>query len=99
MNRNPNKRLGSGMLDSEEIKTHPFFSDLDFNKIFFKKFKVPEMYSEQRSKEKLDISINRDKEMVVNPVLYDDMRERKKSDTHNIDGWSFIEKNSYKIKK
>ena len=33
LQRNPLKRLGSGKGDAEEIKLHPFFNDIDWNKV------------------------------------------------------------------
>jgi serum/glucocorticoid-regulated kinase 2 len=35
LNRNPRKRLGT-FGDAEEIKKHPFFKDIDWNKVFRK---------------------------------------------------------------
>jgi len=34
--KDPAKRLGSGKWDAEEIKEHPWFSNLDFNLVFKK---------------------------------------------------------------
>ena len=33
LNRNPNKRLGSGDGDAEEVKQHKFLADVDWNKV------------------------------------------------------------------
>jgi serine/threonine protein kinase len=33
LNRNPIKRLGSGPGDAQEIKDHPFFADIDWDKL------------------------------------------------------------------
>lgn len=41
LNRNPQKRLGSGPSDSEEIKKHDFFEGIDWNKVTEKKLPVP----------------------------------------------------------
>lgn len=37
--RNPSKRLGVDN-DGEEIKAHPFFNGIDWNKIYNKEYKV-----------------------------------------------------------
>jgi serine/threonine protein kinase len=33
LNRNPSKRLGAGQDGAEEIKRHPFFADIDWDKV------------------------------------------------------------------
>ena len=37
LERNPNKRVGGGDRDAEEIKEHPYFKDVDWNKVYEKK--------------------------------------------------------------
>lgn len=90
MQRNPNKRLGAGHLDADELKTHPFFSDVDFNKILYKKFKPPVLINEER----LDKGPIFDQDYVVNKDLSEDMKKRTKSQGNEIEGWTFIGKNS-----
>jgi serine/threonine protein kinase len=34
LNRNPNKRLGAGPTDAEEIKKHPFFDGIDWEMVY-----------------------------------------------------------------
>ena len=41
LERNPNKRVGGGDRDAEEIKEHPYFKDVDWNKVYEKKIKPP----------------------------------------------------------
>jgi hypothetical protein len=41
LNRNPNRRLGAGATDAEEIKKHPFFEGLDWDKIYNRGYPVP----------------------------------------------------------
>lgn len=36
--RDVKKRLGSGIMDAEELKQHPFFSDLDWQKVYNKEY-------------------------------------------------------------
>ena len=43
LNRNPNKRLGSGKKGSEEIKEHAFFKELNWEEVIQKKVKVPKI--------------------------------------------------------
>ena len=41
LNRNPLKRLGAGPRDSEDIKAHIFFKDVDWKMVIEKKLPVP----------------------------------------------------------
>ena len=41
MERDPNKRLGSGTRDAQEIKEHPYFKDVNWDDIYNKKLKPP----------------------------------------------------------
>ena len=41
LNRNPSKRLGAGQEGSEEIKTHPFFNEIDWQEVRKKKLAPP----------------------------------------------------------
>jgi len=41
LQRDPSKRLGSGPMDAEEIKGHPFFKDLDWGKLLAKEYDPP----------------------------------------------------------
>jgi len=41
LNKNPNKRLGAGIRDSEEIKEHPYFNGIDWKKVSERKLKHP----------------------------------------------------------
>lgn len=41
LNRNPNKRLGAGPTDAEEIKKHAFFANIDWEKILSRNYEVP----------------------------------------------------------
>ncbi len=37
-------RLGCGKNDAFDIKTHPFFKDIDWELVYQRKFKAPEIY-------------------------------------------------------
>ena len=41
LERDPNKRLGGGIKDAQEIKEHPYFKDMDWDKIYKKEIKPP----------------------------------------------------------
>jgi protein-serine/threonine kinase len=40
LNRNPNRRLGAGPTDAEEIKKHPFFDSIDWEKVFARGYEM-----------------------------------------------------------
>ncbi|KAF8319044.1 kinase-like protein [Clavulina sp. PMI_390] len=41
LTRDPNRRLGSGQNDAEDIKAHPFFKDTNFDDVFHKRIPPP----------------------------------------------------------
>lgn len=41
LNKNPNKRLGAGLRDAEEIKEHPFFYGIDWDAVAARKLNPP----------------------------------------------------------
>ena len=41
LTRDPNRRLGSGKGDAEEIKAHPFFKDVDWSAVLEKRYPPP----------------------------------------------------------
>jgi serine/threonine protein kinase len=41
LNRNPLKRLGAGPKDSEDIKSHIFFKDVDWRQVIERRLPVP----------------------------------------------------------
>jgi serine/threonine protein kinase len=41
LDRDPKKRLGGGPNDAEDIKRHPYFADVDWDKLFKKQVKPP----------------------------------------------------------
>jgi hypothetical protein len=47
LNRNPKRRLGS-IKGAEEIKTHPFFKAINWDKCFRKMYIPPEPYLKKR---------------------------------------------------
>jgi serine/threonine protein kinase len=52
LNRNPSKRLGAGQDGADEIKRHPFFDSIDWNKVANKQITVPKpRYTLQQYKE------------------------------------------------
>jgi protein-serine/threonine kinase len=92
LHRNPNRRLGSGILDANEIKTHPFFAGIDFNKILYKQFLPPKFKNNNNF---LPLS----EDFICNKELVEDMKSNKKTTDVAIEGWTFIGKNKYALVK
>ncbi|CRH02885.1 rac-beta serine/threonine protein kinase, putative [Plasmodium relictum] len=66
--KNPNKRLGSGVTDAEEIKRHPFFKSVNWDDVLNKKVKPPfkpPLFNQ------IDLQ-NFDKEFLCMPLRYSD---------------------------
>jgi len=76
LNRNPNKRLGAGPTDAEEIKKHPWFEGVNWDDVYNRKLSVPKP------------SIKK----IATAGLPASTIEQKTSDSANskIDGWSFV---------
>jgi serum/glucocorticoid-regulated kinase 2 len=64
LNRDPRKRLGSAA-DVEDVKAHPFFRDLNFEKLYRKE--IPSKYKPELKGE--EDSSNFDKEFTSEPVV------------------------------
>ena len=60
MNRNPNKRLGAGPTDAEEIKKHPFFDTINWEKIAARQYEVPIPSIRQISPQEINSNIFED---------------------------------------
>jgi hypothetical protein len=83
LERDPNKRLGGSAKDAQEIKEHPYFKDVDWNKVYNKEIKPPtfvnymskvvHMYHKPRQFAQDDLFVSTDK---PNP--------------NEVMGWSFI---------
>jgi hypothetical protein len=41
LSKNPLRRLGAGIRDADEIKEHPFFKDIDWQRVYNKQLKPP----------------------------------------------------------
>ena len=60
LHRNPNRRLGAGPTDAEEIKKHPFFYGIDWEAVYQRKSKVPEPIKRQIQPQDIKASIFED---------------------------------------
>jgi serine/threonine protein kinase len=78
LTRNPQKRLGGGPLDAEEVKSHPWFSDINWDDVINKKLKPPKPYIKPIPKN------------LLFPNVFKDNRKEK----NTIEGWNFRDKTS-----
>ncbi|SOV17109.1 RAC-beta serine/threonine protein kinase [Plasmodium sp. gorilla clade G2] len=69
--KNPKKRLGSGSTDAQEIKKHPFFKNVNWDDVLYKKVKPP---FKPKLFNQLDLQ-NFDKEFLNMPLKYSDQHE------------------------
>lgn len=73
LNRNPKKRLG-GIQDAEEIKKHPWFNIIDWDKVKNKQLKPPKFVLKEI------------KEELVGLELF----EEECSESNKIKGWEYV---------
>ena len=79
LERDPNKRLGGSIKDAQEIKEHPYFKDVDWNKVYNKEINPPTIKN----------YINRMMHVYHRPRLFanDDLFRNSEN---MLSGWSFI---------
>ena len=84
LERDPNKRLGGGKKDAQEIKEYPYFRDVDWDKVYNKEIKPPTFIN----------YINKTMHFYHKPRLFanDDLfyKITEKQNPNNLMGWSFI---------
>ena len=82
LQRDPKKRLGGGNRDSEEIKEHKFFEDVDWKKIYEKKIEPPKA-----------MKINNNMYLFNKPKYFADENNLEEIFGDNsLKGWTFINK-------
>ena len=83
LQKDPKKRLGGGIRDSEEIKEHKFFEDVDWQKIYEKKIKPPKV-----------LKINNNNMYIFNKPKYfaDENKLEEIFGDNSLKGWTFINK-------
>ena len=88
LNRNPSKRLGAGSDGADEIKRHPFFSEVDWEKVSNRQMTVPpprqtlSTYKEQFKKVVCSEEQRRN--------IFEDYDDLNSPNNQQIDGWSFV---------
>ena len=83
LQKDPNKRLGGSIKDAQEIKEHPYFKDVDWDKVYNKEITPPAV----------NIFTNKIMHVYHRPRLFandDTNRTMDKSNPNMLPGWSFI---------
>eukprot|EP01022_Parablepharisma_sp_SALTPOND_P025582 TRINITY_DN59_c0_g7_i1.p1 TRINITY_DN59_c0_g7~~TRINITY_DN59_c0_g7_i1.p1 ORF type:complete len:795 (+),score=65.68 TRINITY_DN59_c0_g7_i1:112-2496(+) len=79
LNRNPQKRLGAGKLDADEIKAHPWFKGVKWDDVLKRKMKLPKPHIKPVPTDR-----------VLKGIFVDTGRDEDK-----IAGWNFKEKTQF----
>ena len=74
-------RLGCGKNDALDIKNHPFFKDIDWEMVFQRKLKTPEI-----TNAKNELNTYNSEQFIENLIGNDEENEQE----NHISGWSFI---------
>ena len=82
LNRNPNKRLGSGSNSAEDIKNYTFFKDLDRKATEQKRLHVPPPYMKALSKAYISLE----------KVYWCRAWDESLRDCNRLRQWSFVRK-------
>ena len=91
LDKDPKKRLGA-RYGSFEIKQHPFFSKIDWDKMMTKQYIPPEPYIKQRFKNFLKLPADQKTNQEVYKDFIKDLSSTKQfnsKDNVHINGWSF----------
>ena len=99
LKRNPNERLGSKR-DVEEIKEDEYFSDVDWQKVYERKYKPPQIYLKsnhlQFFRQPVQFKENEEDDLFVKDsnVEYNKYNQDILNKMNNYEGWSFVQKNN-----
>ena len=83
LERDPNKRLGGSIKDAQEIKEHPYFKDVDWDKVYNKKIKPPTFMNYMNKM----IHVYHKPRLFANDDLFNKTTEKP---NNMLSGWSFI---------
>ena len=88
LQRDPSKRLGSGPLDAEEIKTHPFFASLDWDKVYRKEMATP--FKPDVSAGGAADTSNFDAEFTAEPAVDSVVQNSQITDAAGFEGFTYV---------
>ncbi|CAD8121769.1 unnamed protein product [Paramecium sonneborni] len=78
LERNPNKRLGSGLGDSQEIKDHPYFANIDWEQVLKRELQLP----------KPDYNL---KLKAIGDYNVFDLQDFREFEQNHVNGWSYVQ--------
>lgn len=88
LNRNPSKRLGAGQDGADEIKRHPFFQNIDWEKVGTRQMQVPPpRYTTQHYKDQFRNVVCTEEQR---RDIFEDFNEIESANNRQIEGWSFV---------
>ena len=98
LKRNPNERLGSKR-DVEEIKENEYFSDVDWQKVYERKYKPPQIYLKsnhlQFFRQPVQFKENEEDDLFIKDNNGEYNKYNQDLDSmNNYEGWSFVQKNN-----
>ena len=79
LQKDPNKRLGGSIKDAQEIKEHPYFKDVDWDKVYNKELTPPPVI----------IFPNKIMHTYHRPRLFAN-DDANRDSSNMLSGWSFI---------
>jgi len=85
LQRDPNKRLGSGKNDAEEVKAHPFLAGIDWTAVYQRRVTPP---FQPNVSAQTDVKYF-DKEFVDLPAVNSEVNERNLADVNHFEGFTY----------
>ena len=102
LKRNPNERLGSKR-DVEEIKENEYFADVDWQKVYERKYKPPQIYLKsnhlQFFRQPVQFKENEEDDLFVqdNNNDYNKYNQDILNSVNNYEGWSFVKNKNNEV--
>ena len=99
LKRNPNERLGSKR-DVDEIKEDEYFSDVNWQKVYERKYKPPQIYLKSNHlhffRQPVQFRENEEDDLFVKDSNneYNKYNQDILNDMNKYEGWSFVQKNN-----
>lgn len=82
LTKDPEKRLGAGKYDAQIVKAHPWFEDIDWDKVYNRELEVPTLFTGQKLNDSQNIISSR-------LIRGQDDTHKNIHGNHYITGWSF----------
>ena len=81
LDRNPEKRIGAGIEDADEIKRHPWFKEIDWTEAYARRLNVPPQSPLTRDEDEFEIEMQGE--------LFSEKTSLRKQKNY-LEGWSFF---------